>query len=179
MNLTELKSHVRTIPDWPEEGVRFRDVTPLFQTPECLRFIVDAFCRHYEPFGIDGIAGVDARGFVFGGAVANQLGLPFIMVRKKGKLPFHTVSTGYSMEYGKGAIEIHVDSARQGDRIAIVDDLIATGGTLLGASRLFQKIGAEVVEVSAVIDLPELKGSSLLRSSGLKVMHLISFTESE
>ena len=101
------------------------------------------------------------------------------MVRKKGKLPFHTVSTVYSMEYGKGAIEIHVDSARQGDRIAILDDLIATGGTLLGASRLFQQIGAEVVEVSAVIDLPELKGSSLLRASGLKVMHLISFTESE
>ena len=140
---------------------------------------MDAFCRRYEPLGIDGIAGVDARGFVFGGAVANQLGLPFIMVRKKGKLPFHTVSTDFSMEYGKGAIEIHVDSARLGDRIAIVDDLIATGGTLLGASRLFQEIGAEVVEVSAVIDLPELKGSSLLRASGLKVMHLISFTESE
>lgn len=179
MNLAELKSHVRTIPDWPEKGVRFRDVTPLFQTPECLRFIVDAFCRRYEPLGIDGIAGVDARGFVFAGAVANELGLPFILIRKKGKLPFQTVSAAYSKEYGTDTIEIHVDSARKGDRIAILDDLIATGGTLLGASKLFQRIGAEVVEVSAIIDLPELNGSSLLRANGLKVMHLISFTESE
>lgn len=179
MNLAELKSHVRTVPDWPKKGVRFRDVTPLFQTPECFRFIVDSFSQHYESLGVDGIAGVDARGFVFGGAVANQLGLPFILVRKKGKLPFQTVSESYSLEYGKATIEIHVDSAHRGDRIAIVDDLIATGGTLLGASKLFQRIGAEVLEVSAVIDLPELNGSSLLRANGLKVMNLISFTEAE
>ena len=179
MNLAELKSHVRTVSDWPEKGVRFRDVTPLFRAPECLRFIVDSFSQHYEHLGIDGIAGVEARGFAFAGAVANQLGLPFILVRKKGKLPYHTISESYSLEYGTATIEIHVDSARQGDRIAIADDLIATGGTLLAASKLFQRIGAEVVEVSAVIDLPQLKGSSLLRANGLKVMNLISFTESE
>lgn len=140
---------------------------------------MDSFSQHYEHLGIDGIAGVEARGFTFAGAVANQLGLPFILVRKKGKLPYHTISESYSLEYGTATIEIHVDSARQGDRIAIADDLIATGGTLLAASKLFQRIGAEVVEVSAVIDLPQLNGSSLLRANGLKVMNLISFTESE
>ena len=179
VNLAELKSHVRTIPDWPKEGVRFRDVTPLFQSPECFRFIVDSFARRYEQFDVDVIAGIEARGLVFGGAVANQLGLPFILVRKKGKLPFHTVEESYSLEYGRATIEIHVDSARPGDRIAILDDLIATGGTLLAASNLFKRIGAEVVEISAIIDLPELNGSSLLRAKGLKVHRLIQFSESE
>ncbi len=179
MTLSELKSHVRTVVDWPERGVRFRDVTPLFETPECFRFIVESFCEHYKSIGVDRIAGVDARGFVFGGAVANQLGLPFILVRKKGKLPFKTVSEDYALEYGQATIEIHVDSAGTGERIAIVDDLIATGGTLLAASKLFKQIGADVVEVSAVIDLPELNGSALLRQNGLQVMHLIKFSESE
>jgi adenine phosphoribosyltransferase len=179
MTLEELKSHVRTVVDWPKPGVRFRDVTPLFETPECFKTIVDLFCVHYRDLGVDRVAGVDARGFVIGGAVANQMNLPFILVRKKGKLPFATVSEDYELEYGKATIEIHTDSASEGQRIAIVDDLIATGGTLLAASRLFKRLGANVVEVSAVIDLPELGGSSLLSEEGLKVMSLIKFTEAE
>ena len=109
MTLDELKSHVRTVVDWPEAGVRFRDVTPLFETPDCFKTIVDTICQHYEEIGVDRIAGVDARGFVIGGAVANQMNLPFVLVRKKGKLPFETVSEDYSLEYGKATIEVHMD----------------------------------------------------------------------
>ncbi|MDA0348107.1 MAG: adenine phosphoribosyltransferase [Verrucomicrobia bacterium] len=179
MTLNELKTHVRTVVDWPEPGVRFRDVTPLFETPECFKTIVNTICQHYEEVGVDRIAGVDARGFVIGGAVANQMNLPFVLVRKKGKLPFETVSEDYSLEYGKGTIEVHVDSVQKNERIAIVDDLIATGGTLLAASKLFQRLGAEVVEVTAVIDLPELGGSKALKAANLNVMSLIEFSESE
>ncbi|MCZ6672704.1 MAG: adenine phosphoribosyltransferase [Verrucomicrobia bacterium] len=179
MTLEELKSHVRTVVDWPQAGVRFRDVTPLFETPACFKTIIDAFCEHYEELGVDRIAGVDARGFVIGGAVANRMNLPFVLVRKKGKLPFNTLSEEYSLEYGKATIEVHTDSASPDERIAIVDDLIATGGTLLAASNLFHRLEARVVEVSAVIDLPELGGSKLLKDSGLKVMSLIEFSESE
>lgn len=179
MTLDELKSNVRTVVDWPEPGVRFRDVTPLFETPECFSTIVDTFCEHYEKIEVDRIAGVDARGFVIGGAVANKMNLPFVLVRKKGKLPFQTVAEDYSLEYGKATIEIHTDSASKGERIAIVDDLIATGGTLLAASKLFNRLDAHVVEVSAVIDLPELGGSRLLQDSGLQVMSLIEFSETE
>ena len=179
MTLEELKSNVRTVVDWPEPGVRFRDVTPLFEKPLCFKTIVDAFCQYYQNLAVDRIAGVDARGFVFGGAVAHQLKLPFVLVRKKGKLPFDTVSEEYSLEYGKASIEVHTDSASPCERIAIVDDLIATGGTLLAASKLFQRLEANVVDVSAVINLPELGGSKLLEDSGLTVMSLIEFSESE
>lgn len=179
MTLEELKSHVRTVVDWPKKGVRFRDVTPLFETPACFRTIVDAFCEHYLEIGVDRIAGVDARGFVIGGAVASQMNLPFILVRKQGKLPFETVSEDYLLEYGKATIEVHTDAVEAGERVSIVDDLIATGGTLLAASRLFQRLKADVVEVSAVIDLPELGGSKLLSDSGLGVMSLIAFKEDE
>ncbi len=179
MTLEELKSHVRTVVDWPEAGVRFRDVTPLFETPECFKTIVDTVCSHYQDIGVDRIAGVDARGFVIGGAVANQMHLPFVLVRKKGKLPFETLSEDYSLEYGKATIEVHADSVNKGERIAILDDLIATGGTLLAASKLFQRLDTVVAEVTAIIDLPELGGSKLLKESGLTVMSLIEFSEAE
>lgn len=179
MTLKELKSHVRTVVDWPEPGVRFRDITPLFETPNCFQTIVDKFCQHYSQVGVDRIAGIDARGFVIGGAVAHRLNLPFVLVRKKGKLPFDTLSEEYALEYGKASIEVHKDSASPGERIAIVDDLIATGGTLVAASNIFKRLNASVVDVSAVINLSELGGSKLLTDLGLTVMSLIEFTESE
>jgi len=179
MNLVELKNHVRTVVDWPIDGVRFRDVTPLFETPECFRFIVDFWVKHYRKLDIQSIAGVDARGFIIGGAVAYEMGIPLILVRKKGKLPFTTLSEDYELEYGTATIEVHADACQDGKRIAIVDDLIATGGTLLAASRLLKRAGGNVVEVSGIIDLPELRGSTLLREAGLSVSSMISFTESE
>ena len=179
MTLNDLKSHVRTVVDWPQPGVRFRDVTLLFETPACFQTIVEEFCQHYSQVGVDRIAGVDARGFVIGGAVAHKLNLPFVLVRKKGKLPFDTLSEEYALEYGKATIEVHKDSASPGERIAIVDDLIATGGTLVAASNLFKRLNATVVDVSTVIDLPELGGSKLLTDQGLSVMSLIEFTEAE
>jgi len=179
MTIQELKQQVRTVVDWPEPGVRFRDVTPLFENPECFKTIVEAFSKHYAELGIDRIAGVDARGFVIGGAVAHAMHLPFVLVRKKGKLPFDTLSEDYALEYGEATIEVHTDSAKADERIAIVDDLIATGGTLLAASKLFQRLNAEVAEVSAVIDLPGLGGSQLLREAGFAVTSLIEFSETE
>jgi len=179
MNLEDLKNHVRTVIDWPIVGVRFRDVTPLFETPECFRFIVDHWVQHYKELNIQCIAGVDARGFIIGGAVAYQLGIPLILVRKKGKLPFTTLSEDYELEYGKATIEVHTDACAKGAKVAIVDDLIATGGTLLAASKLLKRAGGEVVEVSGIIDLPELGGSKLLEGAGLPVSSMISFTESE
>ncbi len=179
MTKEELKNYVRTVHNWPKKGVRFRDVTPLFENPETFNFMVNAFCEHYKDLKIDHIAGVDARGFVIGGAVAYAMGIPFILVRKKGKLPADTISEDYALEYGTATIEVHKGCAGEGDRIAIIDDLIATGGTLLAASRLFKRLGSEVVEVSAVIDLPELGGSKLLKEDGLQVKHLIEFNEDE
>lgn len=174
-----LKGRVRTVRDWPKPGVNFRDVTPLFQAPEVFRAIVDALADEAARRKIEVVAAVDARGFILGGALAYRLEKPFALVRKKGKLPFKTLAEDYVLEYGTASVEIHADACRPGDRVLIVDDLIATGGTLLAASKLFRTLGAEVAAVAAVIDLPELGGSSKLRVAGLPVRALCSFTETE
>src|SRR6188474_737168 len=163
MNPTELaaflKGRVRTVRDWPKPKVNFRDVTTLFGDPDAFRAIVEALAAESRRVRVDRIAAVDARGFILGGAVAYHLHLPFVLVRKKGKLPYKTVSADYALEYGSATIEIHADACAPGDRVVIVDDLIATGGTLLAAAKLFRQLGGEVVAVAAVIDLPELGGS--------------------
>lgn len=174
-----LKSRIRTVRDWPKPGVNFRDVTTLFHDPEAFRATIDAFAEDCEKQAIDIIAAVDARGFILGGALAYKLGKPFALVRKKGKLPFKTVSEDYLLEYGSAAVEIHADACKAGDRILIVDDLIATGGTLLAATKLFRVLQGEVVGVAGVIDLPELGGSRKLREAGLKVHALCEYSESE
>jgi adenine phosphoribosyltransferase len=174
-----LKARVRTVRDWPKPRVNFRDVTPLFQAPEAFRAIVDAIAEECVRVRADVIAAVDARGFIIGGAVAFKLGRPFALVRKKGKLPFKTLAEDYVLEYGKAAVEIHADACRPGDRVVIVDDLIATGGTLFAASKLFRALDGEVVGVAAVIDLPGLGGSEKLRSAGLNVRALCAFDETE
>ena len=143
-----------TVRDWPKPGVNFRDVTPLFQDPAAFRLIVEAFARDCALRKIDVIAAVDARGFIAGGALAYQLGLPFALVREKGKLPFRTLAEDYALEYGTAAIEVHADACRPGDRVLITDDLVATGGTLLAAAKLFRALGGKVAGVSAIIDLP-------------------------
>ena len=174
-----LKTRVRTVRDWPKAGVNFRDVTTLFSDPEAIRVMIEAFSLECTTRRVDAIAGVDARGFILGGALAYQLHKPFVPVRKKGKLPYETVSQEYDLEYGKAAVEIHTDACRPGDRILVVDDLIATGGTLIAATKLFESIGGVIAGVAAVIDLPELGGSKLLRETNYEVRVLCSFTEEE
>lgn len=174
-----LKSRIRTVRNWPKPGVNFRDVTTLFHDPEAFRVIVEAFSLDCTRHGIDVIAAIDARGFIIGGALAYQMHKPFALVRKKGKLPYHTISEDYALEYGSASIEIHADACTAGARVLIVDDLIATGGTLLAATRLFQALHAKVVGVAGVIDLPELGGSAKLREQGLAVHALCRFDESE
>lgn len=174
-----LKSRVRTVRDWPKPPVNFRDVTTLFDDPEAFRAIVRALSDETRRVRADRIAAVDARGFILGGAVAYDTGCPFALVRKKGKLPYKTVSAEYQLEYGSATIEIHADACKPGERVIIVDDLIATGGTLLAATKLFRHVGGEVVGVVAVIDLPELGGSEKLRAAGVEVHTLCEFTETE
>lgn len=174
-----LKSKIRTVRDWPKPGINFRDVTTLFQDPEAFRVMVEAFSLDCRRLNINLIAAVDARGFIIGGALAYQLHQPFMLVRKKGKLPFRTVSADYDLEYGSATIEIHADACKAGDRVLIVDDLIATGGTVLAATKLIRALGAEVVGVAAIIDLPELGGSKRLRDAGLNVHFLCEFDETE
>ncbi len=174
-----LKSKIRTVRNWPKSGVNFRDVTTLFHDPTAFRQVIDAFAADCARQQIDIIAAVDARGFILGGALAYQLSKPFALVRKKGKLPYKTISQDYKLEYGSASVEIHADACKPGDRILIIDDLIATGGTLLAATKLFRMLSGEVVGVAAIIDLPDLGGSAHLRSAGLAVHALCTFTESE
>lgn len=174
-----LKSRIRTVRGWPKPGVNFRDVTTLFQDAEAFRTIVEAIAPAAAELGITLIAAVDARGFLIGGAAAYKLRKPLSLVRKKGKLPFRTVSADYALEYGLATIEIHVDACRPGDRILIIDDLIATGGTLLAATKLFRALGGTVAGAAAIVDLPELGGSRRLREAGLAVHTLCAFSEAE
>ena len=174
-----IKSKIRTVRGWPKAGVNFRDVTTLFHDPEAFRAAIDAFAEDCAKQQIDILAAVDARGFILGGALAYRMGKPFALVRKKGKLPFKTLSEDYNLEYGTATVEIHADACKAGDRILIVDDLIATGGTLLAATKLFRLLHGEVVGVAAIIDLPELGGSARLRAAGLNVHALCEFSEKE
>lgn len=174
-----LKPRIRTVRDWPKPGVNFRDVTTLFHDPDAFRVMIESFSLDCVRHRVDVVAAVDARGFIIGGALAYQMHKPFVLVRKKGKLPYQTVSEDYTLEYGTASVEIHADACKAGERVLIVDDLIATGGTLIAAAKLFQILHGEVVGVAAIIDLPELGGSQRLRSAGLRVHTLCSFSESE
>ena len=170
-----LKNAIRTVPDWPQPGIMFRDITPLLQDPKAFRLLVDVFVLRYMGRQIDLVAGIDARGFILGSVVAHQLNVGFVPVRKKGKLPFTTIAEEYELEYGNATVEMHTDAARKGDRVLLIDDLIATGGTMMAASRLLARLGAEVVEAAAIVDLPELGGSKLLRDAGLNIFTVCDF----
>lgn len=170
-----LKSIIRTVPDWPEKGVLFRDITPLFQDARALRGTMDAFVQRYFGFGADIIAGMDARGFLIGVTLAYELNLPFVPIRKAGKLPSETISEEYALEYGTAAVEIHKDAIRPDMRVVIIDDLIATGGTMLAGIKLVERLGGRVIEASAIIDLPELKGSEKIKKAGYEVFTILSY----
>ena len=171
-----LEHSIRTIPDHPKPGILFRDITTLLGDPAAFSAAVDALVAPYTaPAGVAKVAGIEARGFILGGAVAHRLGVGFVPVRKKGKLPHETVRISYALEYGTDEIEVHRDAVTRGERVLLVDDLIATGGTAVAAVDLLRSIGAEVVAAAFVIDLPDLGGAARLRAMGLPVQTLVSF----
>ncbi len=171
----DLKSLVRTIPDHPIEGIMFRDVTTLLKDAGGFRSCVERLTEPFHAAGIEAVVGIEARGFILGGAVADRLGTGFVPLRKKGKLPGKVVGQDYQLEYGVDVIEIHDDAIRAGERILIVDDLIATGGTAEAAVRLVQRVGGVAVGAAFVIDLPELGGAAKLEALGVPSHALIAF----
>jgi adenine phosphoribosyltransferase len=170
-----LRSCIRTVPDWPAPGVQFRDITPLLQDAKTLRILIDTFVHRYMDQAIDRVAGLDARGFILGAIIAYELNVGFIPIRKKGKLPFDTVQEQYELEYGNAIVEIHTDACKPGERILLIDDLIATGGTMMAGMKLLQRLGATVIEGAVIVDLPELGGSKRLRDAGLPLFTVCSF----
>jgi adenine phosphoribosyltransferase len=170
-----IKQHIRTVPDWPSAGVQFRDITPLLSNPRVFRVLIDQFVHRYFDTRPAAIAGLDARGFIIGSVLAYELNVGFIPIRKKGKLPFSTVQESYELEYGSATVEMHTDAVQPGDRVVLIDDLIATGGTMLAGARLLQRLGATVIEGAAIVDLPELGGSARLRAAGLPMHTLVDF----
>jgi adenine phosphoribosyltransferase len=175
MTNSELKNAIRTIPDYPKPGIMFRDITTLLGDARAFRRAIDELVQPWAGTKIEKVAGMEARGFILGGAVAHQLSAGFVPIRKKGKLPWTTVSIAYSLEYGLDEMELHKDAVQPGERVILVDDLIATGGTAEGAVKLLMQIGAEVVAACFVIDLPELRGAQKIRDLGIPVRTLMSF----
>ena len=176
MTLTDdLKASIRTIADYPKPGIQFRDITTLLGNPRAFRRAIDELVQPWAGTKIDKVAGMEARGFILGGAVAHQLSAGFVPIRKKGKLPHTTVSIAYSLEYGIDEMEMHEDAVVPGERVILVDDLIATGGTAEGAVKLLKRIGADIVAACFVIDLPELGGAQTIRDLGVPVRTLVAF----
>ncbi len=170
-----IKSRIRTVPHYPHQGIMFRDITTLLKDPIGLRATVDELVRRYQDVKIDKVAGIESRGFIVGTPLAYVLGKGFVPIRKKGKLPAETVGRDYQLEYGTDRIEIHTDAIQKGDRVLLVDDLIATGGTAEAAVKLIQDMGGVVVECCFVIDLPDIGGRKRLEKQGQKVFALCEF----
>jgi len=170
-----IRQHIRTVPDWPAPGVQFRDITPLLSNPRVFRVLIDEFVHRYFDVRPAAVAGLDARGFIIGSVLAYELNVGFVPIRKKGKLPFDTVEESYELEYGSATVEMHTDAVRPGDRVVLIDDLIATGGTMMAGKRLLEKLGATVIEGAAIVDLPELGGSAKLRAAGLPLFTVVDF----
>jgi adenine phosphoribosyltransferase len=172
MNLAEI---IRTIPNYPKKGIMFRDITTLLGDAEAFRHAVDALTDPFRKAGITKVAGIEARGFILGGAIAHQLKAGFVPLRKRGKLPGETYAVEYALEYGIDAIEIHVDALIHGDKTMLIDDLIATGGTAVAAVELLRRAGADVVAAGFVIDLPDLGGAEKLKALDVPVSRLVAF----
>jgi adenine phosphoribosyltransferase len=171
----DLRTAIRTIPDYPKPGILFRDITTLLGDARAFRRAVDELVHPWAGSKVDKVAGIEARGFILGGAVAHQVSAGFIPIRKKGKLPHKRVSIAYSLEYGIDEMEIHEDAVVQGDRVIVVDDLVATGGTAEGAVKLLRQMGADVLAACFIIDLPDLGGADKIRKLGVPVRTLIGF----
>lgn len=173
--MENLKRLIRTIPDYPKPGIMFRDITTLLGDSQGLKAAIARLAEPYRTEPVDAVAGIEARGFILGGAVADRLGCGFVPIRKKGKLPWKTIGQEYTLEYGVDTIEIHEDAIKPGQRILIVDDLVATGGTAEAAVKLVRRSGGVVMGAAFVIDLPEIGGAKLLRDMGIAVHTLMAF----
>lgn len=169
----DLAALIRDVPDFPKAGIQFKDITTLLLEPSAFREIIDGWKARYADKGVEKIVGAEARGFIFGAALAYAMDLPFVPARKKGKLPAATLAETFELEYGTDTVEIHVDAIRQGDRVLLVDDLLATGGTMAAVARLVARLGGEVVEAAFVVELPPLGGRDALR--GIPVHCLVEF----
>ena len=171
--MIDLKEYIREIPDWPKKGILFRDITPLLAEPKALTAAVDALCAGFTDSGIEYVAAVEARGFIFGSAVAERLGAGFIPIRKKGKLPWKTESISYDLEYGTDTLEVHRDALSGRARVLMIDDLLATGGTMSAACRLIEKIGGDVIGIAFLLELAGLGGREKL--ADYKIKSIISY----
>ena len=172
MTVEMLAQKIRKIPNWPQEGVLFHDITPVLQSPEYFRLLVDLLTYRYMTQDIDVVAGLDARGFIIGAALAYQLNVGFVPIRKKGKLPFDTVSQSYALEYGEATVEMHTDAFHSGARVLLVDDLVATGGTMLAGAELIRRLGGEVLEAAAILEFTDLPGGKRIRDAGVPLFTL-------
>lgn len=170
MNLEQV---IRNIPDFPQPGIQFKDITTLLLNPEAFRYVVDTWAERYGDRKLNAIVGADARGFIFGSALAYKLGLPLVLVRKLGKLPGETIREEFELEYGTATFEIHSDALKKGDRVLLVDDLLATGGTMTAMVRLAERLGATIDEIAFVVELPPLKGRE--RLNGYSIHSLVQF----
>jgi adenine phosphoribosyltransferase len=171
----DLKSLIRTIPDYPKPGIMFRDVTTLLKDAGGFKACVERLVEPYRTAGIETVVGIEARGFILGGAVADRLGTGFVPLRKKGKLPAVAIGQDYELEYGTDVIEVHEDAIREGERVLLIDDLIATGGTAEAGAKLVRRVGGVLVGAAFIVDLPELGGSAKLEAQGIPCHTLIAF----
>ena len=171
----DLKKYVRTVPDFPEKGIMFRDVTTLFNNSKAFQIMINSFEQTWHKESIEAIAGIDARGFIIGGALAYKLNVPFIALRKKGKLPHYTLSEEYDLEYGRATLEIHEDAVESGASVLVVDDLIATGGTAIAGVNLVKAAGGKIAGCGFIINLPDIGGAAKLEKLGVNVKSLMSF----
>ncbi len=172
MGAEALADKIRKIENWPQKGILFHDITPVLQSAEYFRLLVDLLVYRYMGQKVDVVAGLDARGFIIGAALAYQLNVGFVPIRKKGKLPFDTVSQSYALEYGEATVEIHTDAIKPGARVLLVDDLVATGGTMLAGVELIRKLGGEVIEAAAILEFTDLDGGKKIRESGAPLFTL-------
>lgn len=173
----DLAAWIRNVPDFPKPGIQFKDVTTLLANADAFRYVIDTWKERYAGKRLTAIAATDARGFIFGGALAYAMGLPFVPVRKKGKLPADKISASFDLEYGTDCVELHVDALKPGDRVVLVDDLLATGGTMGAVVDLVRQLGAEIVEIAFVIELIGLNGRDKL--DGIPVNALVAFEVKE
>lgn len=173
--MRDLKADIRTVPDFPKPGIMYRDITTLLSDPDALKEAVSRLSGPFRDAGITAVAGIDARGFIFGTAVAIELGVGFVPVRKAGKLPFKTLEQDYALEYGTDTLQIHADAVGEGDKVLLVDDLIATGGTAGAAISLLRRAGCDVISAAFLVDLPDLGGADKIRAQDVPVTALVSF----